>query len=263
MQYHPHSSHNNDIDIHSVNVTQENPWAEMGKMVTGLVILIVGCIISVNVLVDLSITFVPQRLERYFATSFNEEVNTANTNIFMTQRVQPILKQLVEQLPDNERDLDYQIRVINNGDDTINAGSYPGGHMVMYQALIEHASNDDELAFVLGHELGHYHHRHHLKGLGKGVILSVLAATFLGNNVSIPIGDKVAGAVLLNFSREDEYDADDFAYSLTQQAGYDPEKGLLFFEKMTSAQLDWFSTHPASDNRIQRLRDKHPLASFK
>lgn len=243
-----------DVDIHSVNVTQESPLAELSKLVVGLVIVVVLSIIAINIAVDITIAVVPQALERPLAKVFEHSDDEAPVDIFLTQRIQPILTRLTNAMPTH--DLEYRVEVLDEGE-VVNAGSYPGGYMVMYRALVERAQNDDELAFILAHEIGHYHHRHHLRGLGKGVILSLLFSSVFNRQDITPMANQVAGSTLLNFSRDDEYAADDFAYTLTKQAGYNPEKGMLFFNELTSSTLDWMSTHPASSHRIQRLRQRY------
>lgn len=175
----------------------------------------------------------------------------------------------IAKLSDN-RNLEWHFFVVNSKE--INAFAVPGGYIYVNRGLIEDADKMDELAGVLGHEIGHVIHRHTVKlmqkeqganvGLAVGCILTDVCkdpATGAAINVA-------GSAVFAKFSREDEQQADESAVMYVTRAGIDPHGLPEMFQKMMSQQQSnpsavetWFADHPSDQSRIedtQRLIDK-------
>ena len=95
---------------------------------------------------------------------------------------------------------------------TANAMALPGGNIVVYTGLLDRVASENELAFVLAHELGHYAHRDHLRGMGRALVFAVIAGLLFGPDSGT--GSLLAGALgltELSFSRRQETRADAFA----------------------------------------------------
>jgi predicted Zn-dependent protease len=175
------------------------------------------------------------------------------------------------------RNLEWHFFVVNSKE--VNAFAVPGGYIYVNRGLIEDADKMDELAGVLGHEIGHVIHRHTVKlmqkeqganvGLAVGCILTSVCkdpATGAAINVA-------GAAVFAKFSREDEQQADESAVTYVTRAGIDPHGLPDMFQKMLSQQQSnpsaveqWFSDHPSDQSRIadtQRLIDKIDPAILK
>ncbi len=60
-----------------------------------------------------------------------------------------------------------------------------GGHILLFQGLLDILKTENSLSFVIGHELGHFKNRDHLRGLGRGIVLTALSATFTGANSNL------------------------------------------------------------------------------
>ncbi len=166
----------------------------------------------------------------------------------------------------NRPDFKWEFTVIEKQD--LNAFCLPGGKVFVYTGLLALVESDDELAAVMGHEIGHALARHGAERM------SMSMATQLGGQVaSAAIGMQNpayaqlfntaygAGAqvgVLLPFSREQESEADYLGLILMTQAGYDPGAAVTFWQKMAAkskgkAPPAWLSTHPADEDRIAAI----------
>ncbi|MBE9076117.1 M48 family metallopeptidase [Romeria aff. gracilis LEGE 07310] len=145
-----------------------------------------------------------------------------------------------------------------------NAFAIAGGHIVFTQGLLEAVESENELAFVLAHEMGHLHNRDSLKAMGRSLVflmlVSVLGQGQSGGARVIPATINVAN---LSYSRSQESAADRYAIALIVQH-YDHGGGSLgFFERMQQQELDlgalntvteWQSTHPLTRARISRIK---------
>lgn len=163
--------------------------------------------------------------------------------------------------------LAYQFHVIN--DKELNAFSTPGGHIYVTTALMDLA-NDDQLASVLAHEVGHVVARHSLKSLQQAQMLGGIAdligsVTGIAGNTAQQLGSMAAqmvGSGLLSMhNREEEREADFLGVNTMAKAGYDTEAMITMFEKIlnvgdrdSSLLNELFSDHPAVQERINNTR---------
>ena len=139
----------------NVNVSITHPLREFAILTAG----ILGALILVYVLLGFALEWVvvprlPQSVERSLGELFLG--NYAVEDSPERQYLQGILDRLVEHEP--SRTLDYQIHVEDSP--MVNAMALPGGHIVLYQGLLDRVESENELAMILGHELGHFAENH-------------------------------------------------------------------------------------------------------
>ncbi|HEX2828477.1 MAG TPA: M48 family metallopeptidase [Burkholderiales bacterium] len=160
----------------------------------------------------------------------------------------------------------WEVQVIDEPK-TVNAFCMAGGKMGIYTGFWEklHAS-DDEVAAVMGHEIGHAlasHTRERMSvSMATGIVTAVLAAAVsnssnYGRN-SAALGTAAAVAVTLPNSREGETEADQIGIELAARAGYDPRAAVTLWQKMAKeggGPIEFLSTHPSPENRAQRLNE--------
>jgi predicted Zn-dependent protease len=161
-------------------------------------------------------------------------------------------------------DLEWRFAVVNTAD--VNAFSLPGGYIYVNRGLIESSDSLDELAGVMGHEIGHVVRRHSVRQLQKAakrdvgvVLLCTLtrACHTLGGAVAVQVG---ADAMTARYSQHDETEADSEAVVNSVRAGFDPEGLPAFLKWMLEHRTDqltpidaFFATHPTDEARIAVL----------
>ncbi|HRI27480.1 MAG TPA: M48 family metallopeptidase [Chitinophagales bacterium] len=153
----------------------------------------------------------------------------------------------------NRKGIQYTIHVLDDPQ-TLNAFSIAGGHIYITSKMIEWTESEDELAFIIAHEIAHIDNRHAARKVQKMV---------MSRSVFEPYGygDIAANLSLLlsaPFGQIDEYDADRSGAAIAAKAGYNPRKGLRFFQKMEENEsYDMLEkvirTHPYSHERLNCL----------
>jgi predicted Zn-dependent protease len=148
---------------------------------------------------------------------------------------------------------DWEFYLIED-DATLNAFAAPGGYIWVYSGLIKFLDEEDDLAGVLGHEIAHADRRHATKQLTKAYGLEAVLGVVLGDDAGA-IADLAAGLVGLEFSREDESEADDYSVFYLCDTVYAADGAASFFEQIESSGLPAFlSTHPDPENRVEAIR---------
>lgn len=161
------------------------------------------------------------------------------------------LRALVEQIdPDHEA---REIALANIP--MVNAVTLPGGRIILFDGLIQQASSPDEVAGVLGHELGHVRHRDTMTGLIRQLGLSAVLGGAGGN-----AGGYLNGVLALSYGREAEAAADGVAIDQMRRASISPAATSTFFERLGGKQegaearaMTWLSSHPLSTDRRRRF----------
>ncbi|WP_395715960.1 M48 family metalloprotease [Prosthecobacter sp.] len=149
---------------------------------------------------------------------------------------------------------------------TVNAFALPGGQIFITEALFRRLKSEDQLAGVLGHEMGHVVGRHSNEQMANSRLWSGLAQG-LGvllsdghNNTGAQIAQMVAQYKVMKFSRDDESESDALGVRFMIQAGYEPEALIGVMEILAevsggAGRSDFMSSHPSPENRMERIRE--------
>lgn len=151
----------------------------------------------------------------------------------------------------------WTVRIIHN-DTTLNAFAAPGGYMYFYTGIIHFLDDEAEFAGVMAHEMAHCDRRHSTDNLTKqygiGIMLGILLGDNPGQLAEIAAG-LATGLSSLAFSRQNEYEADQYAVKFLSGTDYDPRGLAGFFEKLENHPTPptFLSTHPSPEDRLEQI----------
>ena len=164
------------------------------------------------------------------------------------------------------RGLEWHFYVVDAKD--VNAFAVPGGYIYVNRGLIERFTKMDQLASVLGHEIGHVTQRHSIKqqqkatGASLGITLGCVLTGACNNAAVGSLVNVGAGAMMAGFSRGDEAEADRVGLDYVVRAGIDPRGMPETFEILMAERRakpegveSFFATHPLEEDRIRAARE--------
>ncbi|MGZ4958955.1 MAG: M48 family metallopeptidase [Methylomonas sp.] len=160
-----------------------------------------------------------------------------------------------------------QWEVVVFEDPTLNAFALPGNKIGVHTGMIDLVDNQDQLAAVIGHEVGHVLSHHSNERLSQETAvsagLSMVQAvtqpqTALGQTALGLLGVGAQYGVILPYSRVHETEADTLGLDLMARAGFDPRQSINLWMKMDKASqggqpIEFMSTHPSHGSRIDNL----------
>ena len=181
------------------------------------------------------------------------------------QRLLTAKERIIDKRGTQEQDFDYgfQFHVLADNK-TINAFALPGGQVFITMALLDKLPNEDAVAGVLGHEIGHVLARHSIQqmaksGLLSGLVNAAVVATSDGTNNSGQIARMVGQVVQTKYGREHESESDRIGIQLLLEAGYKPEELLSVMKVLAESMGDGrrppeiLSSHPFPETRAREI----------
>lgn len=178
--------------------------------------------------------------------------------------VRCVVDALVAQLPASERGIAWETAVF--ADKEANAFALPGGKVGVNTGMFPVARTQDQLAAVVGHEIGHVVEHHFEERITNQVRTSQLLQVFgalagdYGPLVTQGGGIAASAGFLLPNSRAQESEADVVGQRLMAQAGFDPRQAVALWQNMSTAggarPPQWLSTHPDPNSRIRELKSR-------
>lgn len=175
-----------------------------------------------------------------------------------------VTRAVVAQLPPDWRNMGWETAVF--ADNEPNAFALPGGKVGLYTGIFSVARNQDQLAGVIAHEIGHVVSRHHderitrqMGAAGAVQLLGALAGNY--GQLATQGGSILAQTgFLLPGSRVQETEADVVGQQLMARAGFDPAAAVTLWQNMISAggrrPPQWLSTHPDPSSRLRELQQR-------
>ncbi|MBK7352470.1 MAG: M48 family metallopeptidase [Nitrosomonas sp.] len=172
------------------------------------------------------------------------------------------------------REVGGEWEVVVFDDASLNAFALPGRKIGVHTGLIQLVDNQDQLAAVIGHEIGHVLARHSNErmsqqvstNLGLSIVQAVAAPTTpLGQAAVSALGVGAQYGVIMPFSRLHESEADIIGIDLMAKAGFNPVESINLWKKMSQASHgnqppEFLSTHPSHDTRIEDLQARLAIA---
>lgn len=180
--------------------------------------------------------------------SANAATTTNWTNKTSVQRVNTIGQKLLA-----KSNLPTKITFKVMETDEINAFANADKEIYVYTGLLKFVDSDDELAAVIGHEIGHIVNNH----VAKQNVINTMTSTAIYNaNIDprLKAGANIANNMsMLKMSRTDEFEADITGTDLITKAGYNPLAMVSLLNKISGNYVDVISTHPSGDKRTMNV----------
>ena len=204
------------------------------------------------------------QLNQLGAQAFTEakQKGPLSTDARQNAYVRCVVDALVRQLPADQQTIAWETAVFAQKEP--NAYALPGGKVGVNTGLFDVARNQDQLAAVIGHEIGHVVERHHderitrqMGAAGAVQLLGALAGNY--GQLAAQGGSLLAQTgFLLPGSRMQETEADVVGQRMMAQAGFDPRAAVALWQNMIAAggsrPPQWLSTHPDPQSRISELQ---------
>lgn len=236
----------------SVNVSRVSPLKRAGQLLLGISVVFVAIYVLLGLLVNVLAPYVPDVLEEKMGAAIMAEWQVAEDAEIIAD-YEAILTKLVGE----ELSSDYHIRVIE--DPTINAFAIPGNIIAMTSGFVEALDDEEMVAFALGHEMGHFENRDHIKRYGRVIVLYTLVSALTDSdnaiaNVLLDLLNKTE----MKFSQKDEFAADAYGARLIMDAYGSYDGGIEFFEMLSemhkrSKMASYFDSHPHLELRIKAI----------
>lgn len=144
--------------------------------------------------------------------------------------------------------------------DVSNAFAVPGGYVYLYTGILKDVRSESELVGILGHELAHITRHHYRDALASQMGVATLAEMLGGGSSQVAqfVSGIFQNLMAMQLSQENEFEADHYGTVYLANTGRNPLGIADFFSRMAdqSSVLAWFSTHPPSSERVQKVRDQ-------
>ena len=238
-----------DVD-HDVNVSPEHPLQDFAILVAGLAVFVAG-------LVGVAI-FMSGHLAK--SISLDKEVKLFESRNSKRKKAPDKIVKFVEELyrpyiPDDSVKLNVTVSISPQ----INAYASLGGQIILTNGLLKQTVTENELAFVVCHEIGHHYNRDVIQGVGANLIIAI-AGTALGLDGVL---SNISQSLSVNsFSRQEETRADEFALDCVHKKYGHVAGSDHFFRRLQSQSFtpedflmfEVLSTHPFHEGRIEHLK---------
>lgn len=182
-------------------------------------------------------------------------------DVFLQKRISDIGKKIASVC--DRKDITYHFKVLKGEDlkpeQRVNAFALPGGYIYIFKDMVKLMENDDEIAGVLAHEVGHITAKHSIKKLQSSLgamAFRILSSGIATNNETKGRAHAAIGLLMMSYSREDEATADKLSVRYAKRAGYDPkaiissiDKMIDIHRKMPIRKYSDYRTHPYLSER--------------
>jgi Zn-dependent protease with chaperone function len=260
MQYIPSLPEQND------NVSHNHPLKEFAILLSGVTVFLLIVAWSIGLLIDWAAGYISPEMEAVIFSPMHVAGAVLNKSKEHEEHDprQATLQRLVDNLG-TCIDVGYPLQVNLAKSKAANAFAFPGGRIVVLSGLPDKVRSENGLSYILAHEMAHFKNRDHLRGMGRGLVLTAVSVLLTGAGSDITqLLTSTLGFSHARYSQERESMADALALR-TLNCFYGHVGGATeFFEAMKSDEesggklSQYFSSHPEA---VQRINDIHELAS--
>lgn len=241
-------------------ISHNNPEPNNRQLLTILGMFIGSIILGfwlLSLLINNVINFIPvsveQQLGSFIVPTYEKQAEKSSVQDSLNQ----LLDGLENQLPAGEKyNRDYQVLYIRES--TVNALAIPGDRIIIYRGLLKDVESENELMMILGHELGHFANRDHLRGLGNFLLIKIILSSLIGDLGSLQSAVDFTNAIAnYKFSQKQETQADEFGLNLLYKYYGHVAGATDFFQRLSqenNLDIAFFSTHPSPQKRVKKIK---------
>ncbi|MBE9070622.1 M48 family metallopeptidase [Leptolyngbya cf. ectocarpi LEGE 11479] len=248
--------------VHEVNITPVHPLVNFGYLI--------GTVVAAGVAIYASLGVIGAQIAARIGPETEAKIGEVlferlfvGTSVIEEGAQYDYTRSLAESLLSDDLKQRPKLQVHILDEPIPNAMVIPGGHVFVTTGLLADIETENELAFVLAHELGHFDNRDTLRGLGRSLVFLSLHSLLGLSGVQLP--PMLTGSVNLadlHYSRDQEQRADVYAFEIMYERYGHVDHALDFFERLNEQELDlgvadrlleWQSTHPLTESRIDYL----------
>lgn len=250
MKYSPRLAQTNP------NVSEKSPIREFLKDLAAILLVLVVLYVFLGFLVGI----LAQRMPLSFEMALGKSFSAPFTEMAQDEKKQGEVRKLLETLALLRPGDAIPVKVYVVKDEMVNAMALPGGTIVVFTGLLDEIRGEEELAFVLAHEMGHFAGRDHLKGLGRALVLQSLVVFITGGDSamanSLALGMQ---GMEMKFSQSAETAADRYALEILEKRYHKVDGAVHFMsglaEKEKQGKLAYyFASHPHPADRLEAIR---------
>lgn len=249
----------------NVNISKTHPLKEFFVLLGGIFGILFIIYLVLGFTLDILVGRIPTEFEEKLANVFSRRFLWDKPFSEAEREAQKIVDELSNYIPQKS----FVFRVHIAKDPQVNAIALPAGHIVIYTGLLKEIESENELTMVLAHELGHYIHRDHLRGLGRGLVLMLISSFIFGIDSEITeFFIRIFLTADLRFSRRQEMAADKFALELLNKKYSHVGGAVDLFEHLYKKKKDtpgffkFFSTHPLYSDRINLIKEQIDIHKY-
>jgi Zn-dependent protease with chaperone function len=238
--------YNYQLPDENVNLPKENLLYFAMKLLVSLLIVATIAYFSISIAVNFAASYITPEQEKKLMEFASVDMNLSGSN-------NPYLTEITDKLQQCAK-LPYDIKVYKLDMEQPNAFAVPGGSIYVTRGMLEKLESENELAFVIGHELGHFKNKDHIRGLGRSLLLSLISM-FMGDSYGLALSTTLQISQA-KYSQSAELDADSFGLEVMYCAYGSVRDASGFFEKMDDGD-DWkyfLATHPDFHKRILNMK---------
>jgi len=242
----------------NVNVSSTTPLRDFFTLATGITVTLVVIYVALGFALDILVPRLSPELENRIGRIIARSMEHAESAEPAEAYLQRLLDDLAARAEMGARD--FRVHVVN--ETKVNAGALPGGHVVVFTGLLKEVESENELVMILGHELGHFRNRDHLRGFGRGLVLMAISVVLTGADSGVTqFLNSALFTTEMRFSRRQENAADMTGLELLTLRYGHAGGATDFFERMHDERAlgragHFFDSHPYSKDRIRKLEER-------
>jgi Zn-dependent protease with chaperone function len=243
------------LPAHNDNVSHDRPAREFLILFSGLTIIFLAVFFVLGAFVDLAVNYISPEMEaKIFFSLDPADTSLRGPDDPRTAALQRLLDELQPCAG-----IGYPLKVYLVDTKDANAVAFPGGRIAVFSGLLDKVHTENGLSFILAHELAHYKNRDHLRGMGRGIVLTAMMAFLTGSDSGLTrLFAPAASFSQARYSQKREILADTSALEILVCRYGHAGGATEFFEAMKPDEDGnkiglYFSSHPEAVQRIDNL----------